>query len=219
ITVVRHGKVVGEAEPTASDNELASLMVGRAVQLTVDKQAARPRENELAVRNLVVARQDGQVVVDDLSFTVHGGEILVVAGVQGNGQTELTEALLGLHPGGSGSISLDGNELRGRSVRQILDAGVGFVPEDRSTDGLVGEFTIAENLILDRTAGPPFVRAGSLQLAARDEFAREKVNEYDVRTIGIDLPVGRLSGGNQQDRKSTRLNSSHVKISYAVFCL
>ncbi|WP_402376015.1 ABC transporter ATP-binding protein [Isoptericola rhizosphaerae] len=198
ITVVRHGKVVGEAEPTASDNELASLMVGRAVQLTVDKQAARPRENELAVRNLVVARQDGQVVVDDLSFTVHGGEILVVAGVQGNGQTELTEALLGLHPGGSGSISLDGNELRGRSVRQILDAGVGFVPEDRSTDGLVGEFTIAENLILDRTAGPPFVRAGSLQLAARDEFAREKVNEYDVRTIGIDLPVGRLSGGNQQ---------------------
>ncbi|MFV2144288.1 ABC transporter ATP-binding protein [Isoptericola sp. G70] len=198
ITVVRHGKVVGEAEPTASDNELASLMVGRAVQLTVDKQAARPRKNELAVRNLVVARQDGQVVVDDLSFTVHGGEILVVAGVQGNGQTELTEALLGLHPGGSGSISLDGNELRGRSVRQILDAGVGFVPEDRSTDGLVGEFTIAENLILDRTAGPPFVRAGSLQLAARDEFAREKVNEYDVRTIGIDLPVGRLSGGNQQ---------------------
>jgi general nucleoside transport system ATP-binding protein len=198
ITVVRHGKIVGEADPTASDAELASLMVGRAVQLTVDKAASTPSENELAVENLVVARIDGQVVVDDVSFTVRGGEILVVAGVQGNGQTELTEALLGLHSGGSGSIRLDGHELRGRTVRQILDAGVGFVPEDRGTDGLVGEFSIAENLILDRTDGPPFVRAGSLQLGLRDDFAREKVAEYDVRTTGIGLPVGRLSGGNQQ---------------------
>jgi general nucleoside transport system ATP-binding protein len=122
----------------------------------------------------------------------------VVAGVQGNGQTELTEALLGLQEDVSGSVRLDGEELVGRSVRRVLDAGVGFVPEDRSTDGLVGEFTIAENLVLDRTDGPPFVRAGSLQMAARDDFAREKVQQYDVRTTGIDLPVGRLSGGNQQ---------------------
>ncbi|WP_418277590.1 ABC transporter ATP-binding protein [Isoptericola jiangsuensis] len=198
ITVVRHGKVVGEAAPTASDAELASLMVGRAVELTVHKEAPRPTDNELAVRDLVVSLPGGQVVVDGVSFTVHGGEVLVVAGVQGNGQTELTEALLGLHPDAAGSIRLDGSELVGRTVRQVLDAGVGFVPEDRSTDGLVGEFTIAENLVLDRTDGPPFVRAGSLQLGARDEFAREKVREYDVRTTGIDLPVGRLSGGNQQ---------------------
>ncbi|PRZ07726.1 nucleoside ABC transporter ATP-binding protein [Isoptericola sp. CG 20/1183] len=198
ITVVRHGKVVGEAEPTASDNELAALMVGRAVELTVHKEPARPRDNALEVSDLVVAQPDGQVVVDGVSFTVRGGEVLVVAGVQGNGQTELTEALLGLQEDVTGSVQLDGAELVGRSVRQVLDAGVGFVPEDRSTDGLVGEFTIAENLVLDRTDGPPFVRAGSLQLAARDDFAREKVQQYDVRTTGIDLPVGRLSGGNQQ---------------------
>ncbi|NNU27933.1 ABC transporter ATP-binding protein [Isoptericola sediminis] len=212
ITVVRHGKVVGEAEPTASDNELASLMVGRAVQLTVDKEPPRHGENELAVEHLVVARPDGQVVVDDVSFTVHGGEILVVAGVQGNGQTELTEALIGLYPDFEGSIRLDGEELKGRSVRKVLDAGVGFVPEDRSTSGLVGEFTIAENLILDRTDGAPFVRAGSLQLGLRDEFAREKVDEFDVRTTGIDLPVGRLSGGNQQKVVLAREMSRELRL-------
>ncbi|ANC30886.1 ABC transporter ATP-binding protein [Isoptericola dokdonensis] len=198
ITVVRHGRVVGEASPTATDAELASLMVGRAVELTVRKDAPRLTDNELAVADLVVALPDGQVAVDGVSFTVRGGEVLAVAGVQGNGQTELTEALLGLHQDVSGSVLLDGRELVGRSVRQVLDAGVGFVPEDRSTDGLVGEFTVAENLVLDRTDGPPFVRAGSLQLGARDDFARDKVREYDVRTTGIDLPVGRLSGGNQQ---------------------
>ncbi|GAA4717734.1 ABC transporter ATP-binding protein [Isoptericola chiayiensis] len=212
ITVVRHGKVVGEADPTAPDNELASLMVGRAVQLTVDKQAARHTDNELAVSHLQVATPNGQVVVDDVSFTVRGGEILVIAGVQGNGQTELTEALIGLHPDARGSILLDGSELRGRSVRKVLDAGVGFVPEDRSTDGLVGEFSIAENLILDRTDGAPFVRAGSLQLGLRDEFAREKVDEFDVRTTGIDLPVGRLSGGNQQKVVLAREMSRELRL-------
>ncbi len=198
ITVIRHGKVVGEASPTATDAELASLMVGRAVELTVRKDAPALGENALEVRDLVVRSPEGQLLVDGVSFTVRGGEVLVVAGVQGNGQTELTEALLGLQESVRGSVRLDGAELVGRSVRQILDAGVGFVPEDRTEDGLVREFTIAENLILDRTDGPPFVRGGSLQLAARDEFAREKVAEFDVRTQGIDVPVGRLSGGNQQ---------------------
>ncbi|WP_166846285.1 ABC transporter ATP-binding protein [Isoptericola sp. BMS4] len=198
ITVVRHGKVVGEASPTASDAELASLMVGRAVELTVRKEAPHLRDNALEVAGLQVVDPDGHVVVDDVSFTVRGGEVLAVAGVQGNGQTELSEALLGLQDDVAGSVRLDGVELVGRTVRQVLDAGVGFVPEDRSTDGLVGEFSIAENLILDRTDGPPFVRAGSVQPGLRDRFAREKVAEYDVRTQGIDLAVGRLSGGNQQ---------------------
>ena len=198
ITVVRHGKVVGEASPGATDAELASLMVGRAVELTVRKDAPRTTENELSVSDLRVTGPDGQVLVDDVSFTVRGGEVLVVAGVQGNGQTELTEALVGLQEQVSGSVRLDGKELVGRSVRRILDAGVGFVPEDRNEDGLVGEFTIAENLVLDRTDGPPFVRRGTLQLAVRDEFARERVAEFDVRTQGIETRVGRLSGGNQQ---------------------
>ena len=198
ITVVRHGKVVGEASPTASDGELASLMVGRSVELTVHKEAPNRREGGLSVTDLVVTAASGTVVVDGVSFEVAGGEVLVVAGVQGNGQTELTEALLGLQDQASGSVRLDGKELMGRSVRDILDEGVGFVPEDRTHDGLVGEFTIAENLMLDRSDGAPFVRRGSLQRAFRDRFAAEKIEEFDVRAQGITTPVGRLSGGNQQ---------------------
>ena len=199
ITVVRHGKVVGQASPSASDAELASLMVGRAVELTVQKDAPRYTEDAaLVVRNLEVVNEVGTVVVDDVSFEVRGGEVLVVAGVQGNGQTELTEAILGLRDQAVGGIQLDGRELTGLSVRKVLDRGVGFVPEDRTHDGLVGEFTIAENLMLDRSDGPPFVRHGALQLGYRDDFARTAVGEYDVRTQGIHTPVGRLSGGNQQ---------------------
>src|SRR5690606_2080523 len=167
ITVIRHGKVVGEAEATASDAELASLMVGRAVELTVRKDHPRYSDSRLEVAGLTVTDAQGVVVVDDVSFTVRGGEVLVVAGVQGNGQTELTEALVGLTTPASGSVTLDGTELVGRTVRQVLDAGVGFIPEDRSTDGLVGEFTVAENLVLDRTNGPPFARRGVLQLGLR----------------------------------------------------
>ena len=138
------------------------------------------------------------MLVDDVSFTVRGGEVLVIAGVQGNGQTELADSLLGLVQPSSGSIRLDGQDLVGRSVRSFLDAGVGFVPEDRNVDGLVGSFSVAENLMLDRTDGRPFVRSGVLQLKVRDEFARKAVEEFDIRTQGIDAPAGRLSGGNQQ---------------------
>ncbi|GAA1777418.1 ABC transporter ATP-binding protein [Agromyces lapidis] len=198
ITVVRLGKVVGEASPTASNAELASLMVGRAVELTVQKDPAKLGEPALVVDGLTVIDHIGQLVVNDVSFEVRRGEILAVAGVQGNGQTELTEALLGLQPRVQGSISLDGDELTGASVRKILDAGVGFVPEDRNEDGLVGEFSIAENLMLDRSNSAPFVKAGNVQRGALEQFATEKVAEFDVRTPGIDTKVGRLSGGNQQ---------------------
>ncbi len=198
ITVIRLGKVVGEAEPTASNAELASLMVGRSVSLTVQKEPATPGDAALVVRDLTVIDASGQVVVDGVSFEVHAGEILAIAGVQGNGQTELTEAILGLQPRVSGTIELDGTRLTGRSVRRVLDAGVGFVPEDRNEDGLVGEFTIAENLMLDRSDSPPFVRAGSRKLGSLDEFARDRVREFDIRTQGIDTHVGRLSGGNAQ---------------------
>lgn len=198
ITVVRLGKVVGEASPTASNVELASLMVGRAVELTVQKDAPKLGEPALVVAGLSVIDHIGQLVVNDVSFEVRRGEILAVAGVQGNGQTELTEALVGLQPRVQGSISLDGEKLSGESVRKILDAGVGFVPEDRNEDGLVGEFSIAENLMLDRSNGAPFVKAGNVQRGVLEQFATEKVAEFDVRTPGIDTKVGRLSGGNQQ---------------------
>ncbi|MFF2273413.1 ABC transporter ATP-binding protein [Agromyces sp. NPDC058136] len=198
ITVVRLGKVVGEASPTASNVELASLMVGRAVELTVQKDAPKLGEPALVVEGLSVIDHIGQLVVNDVSFEVRRGEILAVAGVQGNGQTELTEALVGLQPRVQGTISLDGEVITGASVRKILDAGVGFVPEDRNEDGLVGEFSISENLMLDRSNGAPFVKAGNVQRGVLEQFATEKVAEFDVRTPGIDTKVGRLSGGNQQ---------------------
>lgn len=198
ITVIRLGKVVGEASPTASNTELASLMVGRAVELTVHKDAPKLRSNSLVVENLTVTDAAGAVLVDEASFEVRGGEVLAIAGVQGNGQTELTEALMGLQDRVRGSIRLNGEELVGRNVRQILDAGVGFVPEDRGVDGLVKEFSIAENLMLDRSNGAPFVKNGALQLKARDEFAKAKIAEFDIRTQGPTQAAGRLSGGNQQ---------------------
>lgn len=198
ITVIRLGKVVGEASPTATNTELASLMVGRAVELTVDKGEATPGDPALVVSELSVIDHRDQIVVNKVSFEVRAGEVLAIAGVQGNGQTELTEAILGLQPRVTGSIKLAGRELRNLSVRKVLDAGVGFIPEDRQEDGLVAEFTIAENLMLDRANGEPFVKFGSLQLNYLAEFAEQKVKEFDIRAQGIDTHVGRLSGGNQQ---------------------
>jgi len=198
ITVIRLGKVVGEASPTASNTELASLMVGRAVELTVQKNPPVLGEAALVVKDLSVIDAHGQYAVKDVSFEVRGGEVLVIAGVQGNGQTELTEALIGLQPRVTGTIELDGRPIQELSVRKILDAGVGFVPEDRNEDGLVAEFSIAENLMLDRSTSAPFARRGNVQLGYLREFAREKVTEFDIRTQSIDTRAGRLSGGNQQ---------------------
>jgi simple sugar transport system ATP-binding protein len=198
ITVIRLGKVIGEAPPSATNTELASLMVGRAVELTVQKDPAQAGAPALVVRDLSVIDATGHVVVNDVSFDVHAGEILAIAGVQGNGQTELTEAIMGLQPRVTGSITLDGTELRRSSVRTVLDAGVGFVPEDRGEDGLIAEFTIAENLMLDRSDRAPFVKNGNLQLGALAEFAQEKIAEFDIRAQGVGTHAGRLSGGNQQ---------------------
>lgn len=198
ITVIRLGKVVGEASPEATNAELASLMVGRAVELTVQKNPPHPGEGGLEVRDLRVLTHTGAIVVDGVSFDVRPGEILAVAGVQGNGQTELVEAIVGLAPRVEGSISLDGTELVGKSVHAILGEGVGFVPEDRKIDGLVGGFSVAENLILDRSSDPAFARAGTLRRSALDSFARDRITEYDIRTQGPQTAAGTLSGGNQQ---------------------
>ncbi|MGN6742278.1 MAG: ABC transporter ATP-binding protein [Amnibacterium sp.] len=198
ITVIRLGKVVGEAQPTASNTELASLMVGRAVELTVERTPSAGGETGLEVEHLTVLDARGQAVVDDVSFTVRRGEIVAVAGVQGNGQTELTEAILGLQERVSGRIELDGAPLTGLPTRRVLQAGVGFVPEDRQEDALVAEFSIAENLMLDRSDGAPFVKGAGVQRRFLAQFAGEKVKEFDVRAQSIDTAVGRLSGGNQQ---------------------
>jgi ABC-type uncharacterized transport system ATPase subunit len=198
ITVIRLGAVVGEASPTATNEELASLMVGRAVDLTITKAPARLGKAALVISGLSVIDTRNQLVVNNVSFEVREGEILAIAGVQGNGQTELAEAIVGLQPRLTGGISLDDVSIRGLSVRKTLDAGVGFIPEDRTEDGLVAEFTIAENLMLDRSNKSPFARAGMLLSDVVRSFAEQKVREFDIRAQGIGTHVGRLSGGNQQ---------------------
>ncbi|MEV0002513.1 ABC transporter ATP-binding protein [Micromonospora sp. NPDC050980] len=198
ITVIRRGRTVGTAEPSASRDELAALMVGRNVRLTVDKKPAQPGKPILEVAGLVVD-DDRQVrAVDGVDLTVHAGEVLGVAGVQGNGQTELIEAIMGLRPVLAGTVSLDGEAASGWSTKKVLRAGVGYVPEDRSVDGLVKEFSVAENLVLDIYDRPPFGRGLSLKPNAIAESARERIEQFDVRTSSADAAVGTLSGGNQQ---------------------
>ncbi|MET4058947.1 ABC-type uncharacterized transport system ATPase subunit [Arthrobacter sp. UYP6] len=198
ITVIRRGKVVGDAPPSASTTELASMMVGRAVSLNLNKAPAQPGEETFRVENLTVRSATGQAVVDDISFGIRTGEILAVAGVQGNGQTELTEAVLGLQEHVSGSIRLNGTELIGRKVKDIINQGVGFVPEDRNVDGLVGTFSVAENLILNRYDDAPFARGLSMKPAQVAANAAEKIAEFDIRTQSAAAAAGTLSGGNQQ---------------------
>jgi ABC-type uncharacterized transport system ATPase subunit len=197
ITVIRRGMVVGERPPSTSSVELASLMVGRSVQLRVSKEPARPGEVVLDVQDLGVQGERGEQSVRDVSFQVRAGEILGVAGVQGNGQTELCEALIGLRPA-TGSVHLDGADLSHASTRDRLRAGIGYVPEDRSEDGLVGEFSVADNLILDVYDRPPYASGIALNLDAIRESAARRVEEYDVRTTSVQTPAGTLSGGNQQ---------------------
>jgi general nucleoside transport system ATP-binding protein len=198
ITVIRRGQVVGERPPTATDAELAALMVGRPVELRVSKGPARPAETVLDVRGLSAADDHGQAALRDVSFEVRAGEILGVAGVQGNGQTELCEALIGLRPITAGSVLLDGKNLAHASPRDRLRAGLGYVPEDRQEDGLVPDFSIAENLVLDVYDRPPFASGVALKLDEIATFATKLVGEFDVRTPSAELPVAALSGGNQQ---------------------
>jgi general nucleoside transport system ATP-binding protein len=198
ITVLRRGATVGEKPPSATEDELAAMMVGRNVQLKVSKEPARPGDVVLDVEDLTVADETGRVWVNEMSFQVRAGEILGLAGVQGNGQTELTEALLGLRPITSGHIRLNGRDLTHSTPRQRLHAGVAYVPEDRQEDGLVGAFSVADNMILDSYDRPPFASGINLDLGAIASNAAEMVQEFDVRTQSADTPVGTLSGGNQQ---------------------
>jgi simple sugar transport system ATP-binding protein len=198
ISVLRRGKVVGTAEPTASAADLASLMVGRPVVLTVDKEPYQPREPVLDVQGVSITDTAGLLLVDDVSFSVRGGEIYALAGVQGNGQTELTEALVGLRPLSAGSVKIDGKSATALGIDDVLALGVGYVPEDRLHDGLIPSFTVAENLVLDIFDTPGFANGPALRLDAIASNAKERVAEFDVRTSSIQAPASTLSGGNQQ---------------------
>jgi general nucleoside transport system ATP-binding protein len=212
ITVIRRGAVVGERPPTTTDAELAALMVGRPVELKVRKGPARPAEVVLDVRGITAIDDHGQAVPDDVSFEVKAGEILGVAGVQGNGQTELCEVLMGLRPVVTGAILLDGNDLANATPRDRLRAGLGYVPEDRQEDGLVPDFSVAENLVLDVYDRPPFASGIALDLDAIRVNAVSRVDEFDIRTTSVERPAGTLSGGNQQKVILARELSRDVRL-------
>ena len=212
ITVIRRGKVVGSALPSAPTAELASLMVGRPVQLTVEKGPAKPADVVLDVDGVTVVDETGVVLVDDVSFQVRAGEIFALAGVQGNGQTEMTEALVGLTIPTSGKITIAGSDVTKLSTDAVLDLGVGYVPEDRLHDGLVGAFSVAENLVLDLYDQPPFASGPAMNLQAIARNATERVDEFDVRTSSTAAAATTLSGGNQQKVVLARELSRPLKL-------
>jgi ABC-type uncharacterized transport system ATPase subunit len=199
ITVLRNGRVVGTTAPAqTSEQELAAMMVGRQVLLQVEKGPAHPGETVLDVEDLEVLDDRGNLAVRGVSFQVRAGEVLGVAGVQGNGQTELVQALTGLRSPVAGRVRILDADVAGTSPRRVLEQGVAHVPEDRQQDGLVLSFPVSDNLVLNTYYVPPFARLGILNQEAILETAEREARLFDVRTPSVMTPVSSLSGGNQQ---------------------
>jgi len=199
ITVLRRGHLVGTTTPAEATREsLAQMMVGREVVLQVLKEEAHPAQPVLEIRDLYVTDSRGHSMVNNLSFEVRAGEILGVAGVQGNGQTELVEAITGLHPVKRGKISFQGEDVTNKRPRLITGLGTAHIPEDRQKHGLVMNYPIADNLILADYYHAPFSHGIVLDEASIEANAEELVEEFDIRTPSIFTRAGKLSGGNQQ---------------------
>jgi simple sugar transport system ATP-binding protein len=182
----------------ADQNLLASMMVGRAVQLDLERNPARPGQDVLQVQDLMVTDETRQVTVDGVSFDVRAGEVLGLAGVQGNGQTELVEAITGLREPVSGSVRLLGQNISRATPRQVTELGAAHIPEDRQRDGLVLPFPVSDNLVLNMYHQPPFSKGVVIDEKSILEHAEREIAAFDVRTPGPHTPVGSLSGGNQQ---------------------
>jgi ABC-type uncharacterized transport system ATPase subunit len=213
ITVMRAGQVVGTTQPADTDEDkLAAMMVGREVILTVKKGSAEPKDVVLQVENLQVQDDRGLDIVRGVSFEVRAGEILGIAGVQGNGQTQLAEALTGLRPVKSGKFILADKDVTGKPPRPITQTGLGHIPEDRQRHGLVLPYTVADNMVLCSYYLSPFARNGIIQQSAVDSNARQLIQEYDVRTPSPYVPTFKLSGGNQQKVIVARELSRPIKL-------
>ena len=212
ITIIRRGKVVGTASPSASQEELASLMVGRPVSLDVEKNPAKLGNVTLSVSNLTISDHTGRSLVKNVSFEVRAGEVLAVAGVQGNGQSELAESIVGLQEHVTGSIKLEGQDITKSSVRDALHAGIAFVPESREEDGLISSFSIEENLILDLHDLPPYAKGPVISQSVVSAEAEKRVKEFDIRTQSAKDSASSLSGGNKQKVVLARELSRPVKL-------
>ncbi|MDH6366661.1 MULTISPECIES: ABC transporter ATP-binding protein [unclassified Breznakia] len=199
-TILRRGKYIDTVDvKTTSIPEMAEMMVGRNVNFTIDKKPANPKEVILDVKNLCVENESKKQIVKDFSFDVRAGEIVGLAGVDGNGQSELIYALAGLMKASKGEILLCGEDIRNCSVKQRFDKGMGHIPEDRHKYGLVLDFLLKENLILQSYADAPYAKHGILQMDIIDEHANKLIDEFDVRSgEGKESLTRSMSGGNQQ---------------------
>ncbi|MGT2929740.1 ABC transporter ATP-binding protein [Streptococcus dentasini] len=199
VTVIRRGQSI-ETVPVAgaSSQQLAEMMVGRAVSFKTDKVASNPQNTVLAIENLVVDENRGVPAVKGLSLNVRGGEIVGIAGIDGNGQTELIQAITGLRKVKSGSIKIKDQEVTQLSPRHITEMSVGHIPEDRHRDGMVLEMTLAENMALQTYYKEPFSHRGILDYGFINKNAKRLMDEFDVRAANEQVPAGSLSGGNQQ---------------------
>ncbi|MGB8956747.1 MAG: ABC transporter ATP-binding protein [Tumebacillaceae bacterium] len=198
-TIIRRGKMIDRVEvANTSVDELAAKMVGRHVTFTVDKVPAQPKGPVLEIRDLFVAGHSGADAVRGLNLEVRAGEILGIAGIEGNGQSQLIEAITGLSKVKSGTIKLNGKEVQNARPRKITESGVGHIPEDRHKHGLVLDYSIGENMVLQTYYKSPFAKRGRLRYNAIYEYARKLIQQFDVRTPSEHTPARALSGGNQQ---------------------
>ena len=198
ITIIRLGKVVGVTTASSSQEELASMMVGRSVDLIPNKLNMTPGKTILAVTGLNIYNSVGRKIVNNITLEIKAGEILAIAGVQGNGQSEIARALLNLEEHVDGSIKINNKEILGKSVRDSLRDGIAYIPESRELDGLIGSFSIAENLILDTHDLVPVAEQGQLNKTYIRENAQKLIQEFDVRAQSIFDTASSLSGGNKQ---------------------
>jgi ABC-type uncharacterized transport system ATPase subunit len=213
ITVLRNGRVAGTADPkTATQQSLANLMVGRDVVFQVEKGDATPGDPLIKIKDLSVEDDRGIRMVNHLSLEVRAGEIFGVAGVEGNGQRELVEAVTGMRPKIGGRIELSGTDVTKKSPRQITEMATAHIPEDRGKHGVVGSYSIADNLVLNRYHHAPFSKRFVRDTAAIDAEAEVLVKQFDVRTPGIHVPIDNLSGGNQQKVIVARELTGEVKV-------
>jgi general nucleoside transport system ATP-binding protein len=199
ISVLRAGKIVGEGDPrTATSADLAEMMVGRPVRFAVERRTSPPGGPLLEVKDFTVLNERDEIAVAGIDFTVHEGEIVGIAGVQGNGQTELVEALTGLRPTVAGTLTFAGEDITRASTRERHRKLIAHIPEDRQRSGLITDFSVAENSVLDSYYAPPFSAGISMRWPEVYRESAKIVEDFDVRTASIHTHAGNLSGGNQQ---------------------
>ncbi len=216
ISVLRAGQIVGEGDPkTSTDAELAELMVGRPVRFTVEKSPRKPGETVLDVKDLHVLNERDEVAVDGVSFEVRSGEVVGIAGVQGNGQTELVEAITGLRMPIEGTIAFEGHDITRASARERHRSGMAHIPEDRQRSGIIGTFNIAENMVLDTYYDDRYSSGINLRWPDIYRSTAEIVTDFDVRTNSVFSLANHLSGGNQQKLVVARELSRDIKMMVA----